>query len=49
MACAREGLKVSVKNVENWLAQALSTLPGTPSGPAAFLLELYRDLNSQPT
>ena len=36
-AWARERLKILVKVGASWLAHALSTLPGTPSGPAAFL------------
>ena len=36
-ACSRDRLKMSVKTCDSWLAHALSTFPGTPSGPAAFL------------
>ncbi|CAL8349580.1 unnamed protein product [Boreogadus saida] len=37
MACVRERLKIVVKTCESWSAQPLSTFPGIPSGPAAFL------------
>ena len=33
----REILKILVRIPVSWSAQALSTFPGTPSGPAAFL------------
>ncbi len=33
----RERLKMEAKTSVNWSAQFLSTLPGIPSGPAAFL------------
>ena len=37
-ALSRERLKILVKMMRvSWGAHALSTLPGTPSGPAAFL------------
>ena len=37
MAWVREMLKISVRIPISWSAQALSTFPGTQSGPAAFL------------
>jgi len=36
-AWARERLKILHKTCDSWWAHALSTLSGTPSGPAAFL------------
>ncbi len=36
-ALTRERLKILVKMEVSWWAHALSTLPGTPSGPEAFL------------
>ena len=33
----RKMLKILVRILVSWSAQALSTLPGTPLGPAAFL------------
>lgn len=36
-ACVRKRLKIVVKTCANWSAQPLSTFPGTPSGPVAFL------------
>jgi len=36
-ACARERLNILVKMRARWWAHALSTLPGTLSGPIAFL------------
>lgn len=33
----REMLKMEVNTSACWLAQSLNTLPGIPSGPAAFL------------
>jgi len=36
-ACDRERVKMEVKTCESWSAHALSTFPGTPSRPAAFL------------
>src|SRR4029434_10809655 len=38
VARVRERLKILVKTPASWLAQALSTFPDTPSGPAAFLV-----------
>ena len=37
VAWVRERLKILVRISESWSAHALSTFPGTPSGPAAFL------------
>ena len=38
VASVRERLKIFVMTTASWLAQALSTLPVLPSGPAAFLV-----------
>ncbi len=37
VACFSDKLKMSVKTGASWSAHALSTFPGTPSGPVAFL------------
>ena len=36
-ACSRDRLKMVVNTCDSCSAHALSTFPGTPSGPAAFL------------
>lgn len=41
MADVNERLKIFVKTPASWSAQALSTLPDTPSGPAAFLVYTF--------
>ena len=38
VARVRERINILVKTPASWLAQALSTFPDTPSGPAAFLV-----------
>lgn len=37
LACAKNVLKIFVQTSVSWSEHALSSLPGTPSGPAAFL------------
>ena len=37
LSCSRERLKMLVKTGASWSAHALSTFPGTPFGPVAFL------------